>query len=595
MKINFKLLTTLLFTAILHCNSLPKEPIPTKKQTIGDYSFALEKAEWQLRTLQQKNNLQGLSVVIVEDDKPLLVQAYSAKSSKEQVSTKTKFYLGSVSKVFTALLIFKLVEEKKISLDRPITDYLKNLKLIPRNAGDSPPTIRQILSHHSGLPSDIQNGLLLNLKEDSTFSDSYFLKLASGEYRMAQSPGKVMAYSNFGFSLLGSIIEIISKKSLEEFAKEKIFLPLEMKDTSFLYSPNDKRFTKGYKGSKETDLLYIRDLPAGSLSSTAEDMTNFLQMFLNEGVFKGKKVFANSSLLQMRQPQKASLYDFDFKIGMPFWFLNKFTDTMQMVGHGGDVPPFHAYFGIDAFHKIGIVIMTNTYSSSASLEQTSYSILSDLFEVKTGRKASPKLQGLKNKTFTKTDFSKWEGKYLTPLGWTEVTAKENWLATNDPIVYRPWKENEFTYEIRLLFHLIPIPLDVLKDYRVKFTIGEQGEKVLALTLMDKFLIMYGLETEPKEVSETWKNRVGKYRVLNPKKSLFRDFNIQYKSKENLMYLHYTIDLVQSFPAYSAIEVMNDEVGYLAGLGRNQGDALVWKMENNKEILEFSGFQLEKIK
>ena len=572
------------------CTSLPKQPIQPEGLQRGDFSYAIQKANWNLEVLIQATKLQGLSVLVVDSQKELFYKGHGLEDGQKEIDKNTKFFIGSVSKVITALLVLKLVEEKKIFLDKPITDYLKSLKLIPRNSTDPPPTVRQILYHHSGLPSDILNGFLSVSLE--TANSSEYRHLANSKIYMAEKPGKVMSYSNLGYSLLGCLIEVVSKKSLEDFAKEKIFLPLEMNHTSYYYPQFPKN---GYKKTKSIEVVYIRDLPAGSIVSTASDMGKLLQMFLNEGRFQGKILFQSSTLQEMRTSQKSSVYDFDFKIGLPFWFANDFIDKMQMVGHGGDIPPYHAYFGFDVYSKLGIILMTNTLSSSAELEKTALSILGDFFEAKTGNKPTSNL-ALKNpKAISKSEFQKWEGNYLTPTGWIKLQAKEKWLSTNQNIVFVPKRENEFSYEVRLLWELIPIYLEAFSPLRVKFTKGESGEKFFAIGYGNKLFIMYGIETKLSPIFPKWKTRVGKYKIENSTKEFLTDFSLEYNEKESLAYLNYKLNLVQPIPVRVAVEVLSEDLGYLASLGRNQGVALVWKRDELGEYLEFSGYKLRQEK
>ncbi|MCX7997660.1 MAG: beta-lactamase family protein, partial [Leptospiraceae bacterium] len=236
------------------------EPPPPKQIVLGDYSYAIQRAEWRAEKTYKEANLQGLTFAVINESETLLTKAFGKASSQTKISLETKFYIGSVSKVFTALLTLKLVEEGKLSLDKPITFYLKNLKLIPRNSNDPPPTIRQILYHHSGLPSDEFYGFVNN-KTVVLSNPKLFHSILEKPIYMADVPGKVMSYSNLGYSLLGILIEQTSKKSIEEYAKEKLFTPLEMQNTSYYYKEDESDFSKGFYGSKEIEAMYIRDLP----------------------------------------------------------------------------------------------------------------------------------------------------------------------------------------------------------------------------------------------------------------------------------------------------------------------------------------------
>ncbi|MEM4271407.1 MAG: serine hydrolase domain-containing protein, partial [Candidatus Pacearchaeota archaeon] len=558
---------------------------------LGDYSYSIEKADWLAEKTLIESKLQGLAFAVTNENETLLVRTLGKASEKEKVNPNTKFYLGSVSKVFTALLVLKLVEEGKLVLDKPITFYLKDLKLIPRNQNDSPPTIRQILYHHSGLPSDEfynfvndKNVVLSNIK--------FYHTLRKKEIYMAETPGKVMSYSNLGYSLLGILIEETSKKTLEDYAKEKLFTPLQMYNTSYYYKENEENFSKGFQGSKVLEPMYIRDLPAGSVHSTIQDMQNFVKFLANMGKFQGKVIFQPKTIEEMFKIQKGSLYDFDFKIALPLWIAHNVQDNMHLYGHGGDVPPFHAYLGVNPNQKQGIVLMTNTFSSASLLENLGKEILSNFYEAKTGSKPFVKLAKIQ-KNISKT-WQNWEGNYLTPVGWVNVEAKENYLKTNQPIVFIPESENEFLYKIRLFFGLIPLNISAIQNYRVKFNKDSNNKKFFAITVLDKFIMMYGQEKEKKQVSDVWKKRTGKYKVINPTaKSFLKDFEISYSGSDELIYLNYKIELGQTIPSITCIDIVSENLGYTEGLGRNAGIALVWENTPQGEVLQFSGYKLKR--
>ena len=566
----------------------PKKPSPF---VLGDYSYPIQRAIWIAEKIFEESKLQGLAFAVTNENETLLVKTIGKASAKQKLDLNKKFYLGSVSKVFTALLILKLVEEGKIFLDKPITLYLKNLKLIPRNKKDPPPTIRQILYHHSGLPSD-EFSSFVNDKNVVLSKTNFYHTLLDKEIYMADTPGKVMSYSNLGYSLLGILIEKISNKTIEEYAKEKLFIPLKMHDTSYYYKENEQDFSKGFYGSKEIEPMYIRDLPAGSIHSNIKDMQNFVKFLANKGKFQGKTIFQTKTIQEMFQIQKASSYDFDFKIALPFWIAHNVYDNMHLYGHGGDVPPFHAYIGVNPNQNQGIVLLTNTFSSASLLENLGKEILSKFFEAKTGNKPFVKVANFK-KTFSK-NWQNWAGNYLTSSGWLNLEAKQNYLKTNQNVVFIPESENEFLYKVRFFFELIPMNIDAIQNYRVKFNKDKQNKKFFALTILDKFIFLYGQEKEKKQVPKIWKDRVGKYKILNAtNKSFLKDFEISYNSSDELIYLSYKIDLIKTIPFTICVDIFSENLGYTEGLGRNSGLALVWEKTFEGEVLHFSGYKLRK--
>jgi len=198
------------------------------------------------------------------------------------------FYMGSVSKQFTAAAIALLAHEGKLDLDDDVREYLPEM---PRR---SPPvTIRQVVHHMSGVPDMYRVMGRNGLSTWDRFSrDEALALLAPQELDFA--PGERYSYSNGGYFLLSMIVERASGKSLREYTTERIFQPLGMRDTHFHDDPVHivKRRAMGYMprgaGGQGVEGDYYQSyqgnfaLPgAGGLYSTVEDLLQWERNFSN--------------------------------------------------------------------------------------------------------------------------------------------------------------------------------------------------------------------------------------------------------------------------------------------------------------------------
>ena len=149
-------------------------------------------------------HIPGMAVIVVNKDEVLFAEAYGNCESID-----TPFIIGSMSKSFTALAIMQLVEQGKIDLDTPISDYI-DVSLYLKNALDGNRiTVRQLLNHTSGLGTYQRFG-------SAKITDSY------GKYE----------YANVNYGLLGKIIESVSGKSYSDYVEQYIFSPLDMEHSS---------------------------------------------------------------------------------------------------------------------------------------------------------------------------------------------------------------------------------------------------------------------------------------------------------------------------------------------------------------------------
>ncbi|OWK47281.1 serine hydrolase domain-containing protein [Fimbriiglobus ruber] len=301
-----------------------------------------------LQPFVEKHALAGAVTLVADKDKVLSLDAvgYMDVGAKKPMRTDALFWIASQSKSITATAFMILVDEGKVKLDDPVEKYLpefKDLKLAAKKDAEAkkpahPITVREVLSHTSGLP-------FASPAEKPTL-DALPLKDAVKSYAtvgLQFEPGTKYSYSNAGINTAGRIIEVVSGMPYEEFLDKRLFAPLGMKDTTFW--PNDEQLTrlaKSYKpdaaktGLEEITVGQLQyplndhskryPMPAGGLFSTAEDVGKFCQLVLNGGTFHGKKILSKEAVADMTHKQTAEGVKDQYGLG---W------STGGGFGHGG--------------------------------------------------------------------------------------------------------------------------------------------------------------------------------------------------------------------------------------------------------------------
>jgi CubicO group peptidase (beta-lactamase class C family) len=196
----------------------------------------------------------------------------------EEFNVKTRAPVASASKWLTAALVMTFVDEGKISLDEKVSTYLP----IFETYGKTYITIRQCLSHTTGITDNSKSvGKILDKKRFESLEEEVnsFVKK-----EIAANPGTSFFYGNMGPNIAGRVLEVISKKSFDALMKQRIFTPLEMKNSSFV--PED--------GSVN---------PSVGAETTAADYINFLSMLLNKGMYKGKRILSEKAVAEMQTVQ----------------------------------------------------------------------------------------------------------------------------------------------------------------------------------------------------------------------------------------------------------------------------------------------------
>ena len=278
--------------------------------------------------------LAGAVTLVASKDKVLDLEAvgYADLAAKKPMKTDDLFWIASQTKPMTATAMMMLVDEGKVNLDDPVEKYLPEFKgqmlEVKQEKGPAvlkkpvhPITIREILSHTSGLPNIPPKG---GRWDKLSLKDSV---LGYASTPLALEPGTKHVYCNAGINTAGRIIEVVSGMPYEEFMVSRLFKPLGMKDTTFWPTEEQvQRLAKSYKPNKEktgleetpiTQLTYPltsrerHGFPAGSLFSTATDLSTFCRMILNGGVYGGKRYVSEAAVQEMTSTQTGDLLNLE--------------------------------------------------------------------------------------------------------------------------------------------------------------------------------------------------------------------------------------------------------------------------------------------
>jgi CubicO group peptidase (beta-lactamase class C family) len=282
---------------------------------------------------------------------------YQDIESKTPMRTNTIFRLASVTKPVTCAGIMILVDEGRVSLIDPVEKYLpefKGMKLNPcgTRAGYNcalvtptrPVNILDLMTHTSGLPGSAPG----REPPASTLAESV---AAVSQASLLFEPGTAWNYSNIGIAALGRIIEVASGQAYDRFLEEKVFRPLEMKDT-FFFVPADKANRVASVYSYETDGLKRVPMPQpkfpapeGGLFSTAGDMAKFHQMLLDKGILNGQRIISAAAVEAM-----TSSYTGSMKAGFA-----------PGVGHGFGFEVVREALGTFRYNSIGSFVKGGAY------------------------------------------------------------------------------------------------------------------------------------------------------------------------------------------------------------------------------------------
>ncbi|WP_271078328.1 serine hydrolase [Aurantiacibacter sp. MUD61] len=263
----------------------------------------------------------------------------------------TVFEIGSITKVFVALLLADMANDGLVSLDDPVSDYLPDGATIGTFEGQ-PITLRHLARHESGLPrlpsnlefSDIRNPYADYGEED--------LLAFLASYEPERAPGSEYAYSNLGFGLLGYALERAGGSDLEVLLRNRILDPLDMGDTGIVLTADQQsRFATGRDEYNRETLAWDLGVltGAGALRSTPADMLKFAAAAMDPS-----SPLAPAMLLTMSDLRQAPGY----RSGLGWMVVPAPSGVVVM--HGGGTGGFRAHVALQEESGQGVVVLTNS-------------------------------------------------------------------------------------------------------------------------------------------------------------------------------------------------------------------------------------------
>ena len=361
---NFPIFAAEIFSNAEKINFLSREKYEKNLRDAGRIleNFAREQIE--------NKGIPAISVAAVVGQKKILQKKIAAKNF---LSQKNIFRVASISKIFTAIAAMQLAEKNLLQLDEPIENFLPEIK-IKNKFNEKKITVRQLLSHRAGLFREPKVGNFYDSREKNLQKTVASLH----ESELKFPPEKKFFYSNAGAALVGRIVEKISGQKFENYVAEKILQPLEMRDSFFKISvENRAKIETGFLWSEKNRAGFFAPifnfgmLPAANFSTSARDMSNFLKMIFANGKFKNKKILSKKSLAEMKKIQfrygEKKNCENRAGYGLGFFVHEKIGE--KNLKHRGEIPGFSARFWALDEPEIGIFVASNLDKTNSVVDR----------------------------------------------------------------------------------------------------------------------------------------------------------------------------------------------------------------------------------
>ena len=310
-------------------------------QALGIRLDRLDMLETRLHAFIESRQRQAIVVRVTKSDELIFTGTYGTDTKAYGVRQESIFPLASITKPVIAALLLCLQEDGLVDLNDPIQRYLPEFT----GGGREKIALWHFLTHSSGIfegetytdteiylekewgikalwfgsPEEQREFRKLlcekmDMDPDNTtgrLSDPYYM--LSLRFPIHRDPQTQMDYCNYGYQRLKNIIDVVTGEPIDDYARRRLFDPLQMPDT-YWQVPSDK--WERIIGRNEectnhewfnSERCYQSESGAGGLKSTAVDITNFAQMILNDGIFDGKRVLSRYSVLETKKNHNKSI------------------------------------------------------------------------------------------------------------------------------------------------------------------------------------------------------------------------------------------------------------------------------------------------
>lgn len=356
----------------------PREDYANAAELLGQF------IQWQVET----KDLPALSLALVDNEEIVWARGFGYADPERGVeaTATTVFRVGSVSKLFTDIAVMQLVERGEMDLDAPITDYVPDFR--PDNPYDKPITLRQLMSHRSGLVREPPVG---NYFDDSEPSLAETVSSLNGT-ELVYGPERRIKYSNAAIATVGYALELTQGVPFADYVKQAVLTPLGMHRSAFEPEPSIVRdlavaYMWGYDGREfEAPTFELGMGPAGSMYSTVLDLGRFLSVLFAGGSAGETSMLRPETLDSMWRPQFAPE---DAKHGSGLGFGIGTLDEYRWIGHSGAIYGFATQLAFLPDESLGVVVVTTRDGAGAITSMVADLALSSMLAVKNGSELPP--------------------------------------------------------------------------------------------------------------------------------------------------------------------------------------------------------------
>lgn len=575
--------------AVLFLGACATPPPVAESSIRGDYRHTENYLAWLVDREMTQNEITGISIALIDDQKVIWQKGFGYADLENNIpaTPETVYRAGSIAKVFTAAATMQLAEQGKIDIDQPLIVALPEFSIKTRFPNAGPVTPRNVMTHHSGLPSNFLQGMFVR-------DPARFESVVEGlkDEHLAFPPNYVFSYSNVGMALLGATVQKVSGEPFDDYMAHHFFQPLGMTQSSF--SP--RAITKAYDHNKATEVFSLRDMPAANLLSNVVDLSHFLKMQFAEGKYGQQQILSTATTQEMARVQNANFpLTFQQYVGLG-WMINgiEVPGGGRVVNHGGSLPDSHSMMAMLPDHKLGVVVLSNSATSAGAVTKIAGDALRLMLEAKTGIHQEPAVVVRSpERAPTAEELRFFNGHFDTLVGLAKISTGSGKIdadAVGHHFQLVPHEDGLLSLKYKVL-GLVPVHVGAFEDIRLSMATVD-GRQIVVGRIGGESLV-FGEKLNPSSIPETFLQHIGNYEIMGKIDGPVPT-QILLKEDDGLLVGEARFPEKPELLLRIGFRPVSDHEAVTAGLGSGRGDTLRLIHEGNEERLGFSGFQMRKL-
>lgn len=581
-------LAPLLAGVVFLLSSCATPPPASLNNVRGDYGHTQKHLAWLIDREMAQNEITGISIALVDNQQVVWQQGfgYADLENRTPATPETVYRAGSIAKVFTAAAAMQLAEQGKLDIDHPLAAALPEFSIKSRFPNAAPVTPRNIMCHHSGLPSNFLRGLFVRDPErfDSVVG-------AIHDEHLAFPPNYVFSYSNLGMALLGAAIQKVSGEAFDTYMHDHFFLPLGMPQSSFAQRP----VAKTYDRNKESEAFSLRDMPAANLLSNVVDLSQFMKMQFADGKSGKHQVLSAASLHEMVRIQNKD-FPLTLKQYVGLGWMMSGIDIPgggPVASHGGSLPDSHSMMAILPEHKLGVVVLSNSATSHVAVSKIATEALRLMLEAKTGIRQNPEPPvPAAERAPSPEELRQFDGHFDTMVGLARISTKSGQIdvdAAGHQFRLVPHEDGLLTIKYKLL-GMLPVRVGAFED--IHLSMVNVNERQIIVGRIGNESLIFGEKLKPSAIPERFLQNLGHYEIVGKVDGPSPD-RLLLKTDNGMLIGEAHFPEVPDLLLRIAFQPVSDHEVVTAGLGTSRGDTLRLIEAGNEATLSFSGIQLRK--